>query len=97
MLLFGASAGEYILERVISFVTSILVEGSGSPAHNDLASPRPGKRGRVVYGEPILENIPTREGEPLDHMQVAVRSMEWSLVREVGCVHHQRVAFPVSN
>lgn len=62
MLLFGASASEYIRERVISFVTSILVEGSGSPAHNDLASPRPGKRGRVIYGEPILESIRTREG-----------------------------------
>src|SRR5579864_6406737 len=97
MLLFGASAGEYIRERVISFVTSILVEGSGSPAHDDLASPRPGKRRRVIYGEPIPESNRTREGKPLDHVQVAVRSMKVNLVREIGCVHDQRVAFPVSN
>ena len=97
MLLFGASAGEYIRERVISFVTSILVEGSGSPTHNDLASPCPGERGRVVYSKPIPESIPARESKPLDHMQVAVRFMKVSLGREIGCIHDQRVAFPVSN
>ena len=87
MLLFGASTSEDIRERVIAFVTSILIEGAGSPTHNDLAGPRPGKRGRVIDGEPVPESIPTSESKPLDHMQVAVRSMKLSLVREIGCVY----------
>src|SRR5690242_5246332 len=82
-LLFRASAGQCVVQAVISFVTRVLEDRSFVLLPRDFRRPRSGPRRGIVDGELIAERLFVDAGEPLGQMHVLARALERELVGEV--------------
>ena len=95
-LLLGARSLEDVPHRVVAFVTSVFIDGSRGLRQGRLSLPS-FRKCRGIVDRKFVENrvgIETREA--LDQVQILVGAAEVSLVREVGRVDHQRIAFPTA-
>src|SRR4030095_10249899 len=70
----GAVAAQQVRQRVVAFVTRILVDGSGRARHRQFTFPRLRKRGGVVDFEPVEQRVGVEQTEPLDQVKVPVPS-----------------------
>src|SRR5438132_10499164 len=61
-----------------------------------LDGPRFGPRGRVFYGDAVLERFRTGPRPAFDQMPVLARPHEVGLGTEVGDIDHQRFALPAA-
>src|SRR2546428_6083928 len=92
-LLFGPSARQCVRQAVVAFVAGMLKDRSHGLFEEDLCGPGfcPGRR--IIDGELIANRVFVRACETLDHMHLLAGALENRLVREVGAVNDQRIAF----
>ena len=75
----------------------VLVDQLVGLRHRDRRAPFRRPRRGIVDRELVLQRVRIDAAEALDQVQVLRRAAEPGLLREVGGVHHERVAFPVAD
>jgi len=97
VLLLSSSAAQHVAERVVAFVTRVLVDVLVGGVPRILSAPRFLPRLRIVDGETIEQGVGVHARKPLDDMQLFARALELCLVREVRGIDDERIALPVPN
>src|SRR5262249_46544721 len=92
-----ARALQTVLQRVVAFMAGILVDVRISRRPGHFAGPLTLPGIWILHGDPVQQRAIAGAREALDHMQVLRRSVKPRLVREVGCIYNQRVAFPMAD
>src|SRR3989442_3803277 len=90
----SASAAKDAGQRVVAFMTSVLVQRFFSSEPRVLPRPQPIPCCRIFDRETVQDRLVAGAREPFDHLQVLARSAELRLVGEVGRLDDERVAFP---
>ena len=91
-----AGSRQHVGHRVVAFVASVFVNLLGRLAHRNLRGPRLGERRGIVDRKLVHQDIGRGAREALGQLQLVARSALARLVGEVGGLHHQRVAFPMT-
>src|SRR5207249_11770141 len=95
-LVCGPRARQCVRLAVVAFVAGMLKDRSHGLFEEDLCGPWfcPGRR--IIDGELIANRVFVRACETLDHMHLLAGALENRLVREVGAINDQRIAFPAA-
>src|SRR5262249_6666822 len=94
--LLGASAGEGVVQAVVSFVARVLEYRTFVLLPRYFRGPGPRPRRRILDRELIAERRLVEAGEALRQAHVLTRALEGELVGEVRGFDHQGLAVPTT-
>src|SRR5256885_7253985 len=94
--LLDARAAQDVFERVISLVAGVFEDLLVAGDPRILPGPRPVPCRRILDRESVEDGVRIDPREPFDNVQVLAGAFVTRLVREVGRVDDERVAFPTA-